>query len=669
MIRGQFETKTGLIKVEIPDVGTTETVEISDLSTIKYEFDLIPDSPDVDSVQALYNKVDIEIFQFSDSQVDLYDRLLGQLIGGNALPVNLFLDSDQFGFFIEINDIKLNEIDRTITLKSRVRYNSTATVLSVFDDIQTADPTKLKTFRPDPDVSAEELDCVGVADWIAQGMKSVFTNNFTSIVRSAPTSSPQNYNQFNYTFLPDAPLGDTVGLIMARLNKADFITFTGYTSVNSFVTHVGGNIFTGANFTAILDVGDKVLLGDSPSGEPLIEVDVIDIISDSKMELSDAPTTLSQTFLWSYRKKNDLSNYLAVDSLKELAAIEGSIFGTGFSRNFYVNRIQEQDVVTIDWDEVTENDIEPFFNPIGKAENEQLASTFSDPINKTLKEGYDNFGVIPVSSGTWQLPKILGGISQLKPIPGNNEEVNLRLAPGYPFLNKAISRVLINRYDGEYSAPESWNIDFEPILALCRTGLRSYVRSLSSDGRGIVIDFTAFKARSVKPWNLVQFVNAPDKYMGKLFRPTTIDYDIVRDLVSIKAYELVDADIPEPDLSIEVFLESESTMIVTTEFIGIPEPTSVSLILNTTESTLSWNTPSLGTPDTYSIQYAIDSGSGFGAWNSLVTGLSGSLTSHTFDACAIASNNDVIKCRIQAIFPSVTSEWVESNNDTLTGCV
>jgi len=86
--------------------------------------------------------------------------------------------------------------------------------------------------------------------------------------------------------------------------------------------------------------------------------------------------------------------------------------------------------------------------------------------------------------------------------------------------------------------------------------------------------------------------------------------------------------------------------------------------------TLDWDEPDAGSPTSYSIQYAIDTGAGFGSWNSLNASYTG-VAPYTFDACSLASNTDDIKLRISATYsnPSETSLNIESNTETVSGCI
>lgn len=726
MIYGEFTTKTGLIRVEVLDNGSTEQVEVSDIGSLKYEFDLVPDSPDVTSVQALYEKIEIELFQFGFQRTDLYDRLIANAKAQGGLRVNLYIAGDLFAFFIQVNDIKLSEVDRLITLDCRVLFDENATVLDVFNAMN---PNLFRDFFPDGDTPSERLDATPVGEWIGEAMRSVFLNSFPSVVESGRTGLNNNYNKKNYTDFDDLPQ-ERVGFIMAKIEGDHFVTFEApvYQGVISFKE---GGVFEGSDFLNTVKSGDKYRLFDPGGSFIRASGTVSNVISDNEVDLGGSPTSIvGRKYAFFIEKRVSFEDYPALESLQELAAIEGAIFGTGFGRNFYVNRVLDQLIVDIPWDDVTDISPEPFWNPFAGGAVTQLARTFSDAQSQTKNIGVENFGIIPTSGGSWELPLITDARSSLANTERSEYTINLSLPPGYPFLNKARCRADL-KYIGKYSDPALWYFDFSPSIALCRSGLRSLRKALSSDGESLFIELTCFEATRVKPWNLFRIVDgdvnpAPDKYKNRVFRSTSIDYDFVRDMATFEAYEILDSDIPEPSFGLNAFGESSSSgsvslsvqkvisvsgesassgqMVidvagttyvdakgasqssgtveafkaatvnaegtsdssgeVTTNVIlaDTPEPRNVMLSLGSPQ--VEWDAPTLGTPDKYEINYRVNGG----FWNALDNNISGSATSYSFDPCSIANNEDNIQIRLRAVFPSQTSSWVESNSVELFGC-
>jgi len=554
-ISGSFDSKTGTIKVHIDDGGSLANVEIASIGNLKYEFDLLPDSPDVESVKAIYNKIDITIYQHSYAQDDLYDRIRNNSISQDGLKVTLTIvdgvNEDDFQFFIKVNDIKLSLSERLIKLVCRVLYDEDATALSVFDEIPAG---VTETFRPDDSEAGEELDCTGVLDWIEYAMKKVFVNDLPAQMQSCPTNLGTNYQSENFTSFDGFPTGVT--FLMAKMDDPPFTGFDlgeDAISIQGSMFHDGNGYLTNAYFPEYWQAGDGLFEVRTSIGQPIYSgpVEIDEVVSSSQIFINTFSSKAAGRYIAKYRSRYSTANIKAVSTLQEIAAIEGAIFGTGFGKNFYVNRIQQNDVVEIEWDDIEDSDIETFFNPLGGGFVYQIAKTVKNITGGSagdyeLNEGPPAYGTWPVSTGNWEVPTITDGKVTVQKIEGIEQEVNLTLAPGYPFLSKAWGDNVNNRLLGRYDESTGiWFLDYDPVLTLCRTGLNSIQRSLSSDGRGIIVEFKAFGAKSIMPWNLVKIVNGPSRYNNRLFRPTSLDYDFVLDTVGVKAYEILDSDLPD----------------------------------------------------------------------------------------------------------------------------
>jgi len=295
MINGSFRSKTGVISVAIDDGGTATNVEVSDVGGLRYEFDLIPDSPEVDSVQALYSKLDIEIFQHDRGNNDLYDRLLTNLIAQGGASVIITVGGDPFRFFVQVNDIKLDEIERTIKLSCRPRVDSSAKSIDVFDDIETADNTLLEPFLHNDEFPTETLDCVGPEDWIKYALKQVFLNDDDVIFESCPTGLNLNYHQKNYNSYSGGIPDNMVTTVMVRLDPQIFTDTENAVDGEQVIRYEGGKSFTGGGFSDI-SPGDLLYVslegGRLGTFSELFTVDAI--ISDNELTVVENVTTLAQ---------------------------------------------------------------------------------------------------------------------------------------------------------------------------------------------------------------------------------------------------------------------------------------------------------------------------------------------------------------------------------------
>lgn len=541
MITSTFTSKAGAVTLEIDDGGSATTTEITSMGKIKYSYDITPSSPKVETVKAFYAKCTIEFFQYSPTQEDLYGRLRTAILSeeNHKIKATVTIAGNAFIFFVSLQDITVVEKTRLMSVELRPLIDRAVGVMSVFDSIPIG---AFVTFRHNEDV-AEELDACGVADWIDQAMKDIFLNNYDSIVLSNPTGLGAGYDTNNYTSFNGRTLSSEVLLTMVKMPSSIFKKLEEVSADEKFsrgsVFSNGTGTLTGGDFGG-LSVGWSIRLINTAGQSIFFIID--SIVSDAEIVVSSpsAPVVPVAGFyaINLHAKLATTDAYTALDALQGLAGIEGAIFGQGFGKNFYLNRIQEQDVVSINFEnEVVDMGSEIFYNPLGGGFVEQVATTIKDLDSGDLNEGTKTFGIFPVDSGTWRIPRIVSTRSSIDEIIGNDSRLNLRLAPAYPFLSKA-KAISASMIVGNYT---DWDFDFDPIFSLCRAGLLSYQRSLASDGTKDTIEFTIFGMSKVKPWNLIEFTNIPalySKYADRKFRPTSIDYDPVQDLATIKAYEI-----------------------------------------------------------------------------------------------------------------------------------
>ena len=573
MITGSFTSKVGEIEVKIIDGGASVDAEITDIGNLVYEYDLLPDGPEVDAVQVLYNKISISISQYSHTKVDLYDRLLANVVSEQGVKVELVADGDTFPFFIQLQDIELSEVERVITLDCRVLYDESVTVLEVFDAIEADAPALLKTYVQDLS-DAEELECVGVLDWIKYALNKLFLNDYDNIAHSVDTGLPPAFTPKNYVSFASALPANQIAFTMIRMTDPPFggidvdaewvraevpvVKFNSSTQVFEILeTPVDYDL------QKALRVGDNVRFYPGTLFPPTWNERVVsEIVSSTQFKVSGSvSSSWNPNQLWEIKKKTSTADLLATQALQELAAIEGSIFGTGFGKNFYLNRLVDQDVASIDWQEVQDFDVSIFQNPIGISIT-QLAKIINDfDVNlssgnfpEVFNQGIANYGVWPAVS-PWTtpdraLPVIVDATAVVSEKPGITSQLRLNVAPGYPFLSSVMYDATATKFYGTYTYDSfKWYQNTLPTVALCRSGLMSYMRSLNTEEIGIIIEFTLLGAKSIMPWNLVEFTGAglPTKYSTKKFRPTKLEYDLVNDTVKVKAYQIFEADVPEPN--------------------------------------------------------------------------------------------------------------------------
>jgi hypothetical protein len=228
-------------------------------------------------------------------------------------------------------------------------------------------------------------------------------------------------------------------------------------------------------------------------------------------------------------------NQVANDSIKELAGIEGSIYGTGFSKNFYVHRLSDNDTeyVTLNYDLVSEIK--------QKKLNKFLQATVVRQIADYNNEGFNQFGQIPdIEIGTGltrslRIPLMRGAGAFVRGNENATKSLEINLAPVYPFLNKA------SKTGDRYIAFSATSNTAQTALerSITSAGARSYSQSLNQQSGGAKIEFTYLDALALKPYEVFQFDStAPEKYQNKQYRITSIAYDFVKNESKVVGYQI-----------------------------------------------------------------------------------------------------------------------------------
>jgi len=406
------------------------------------------------------------------------------------------------------------------------------------------------------------LNCLPVEDYLEASMQSVFANNFDAYIKLSKTSSNVSYFRSNASwddgtngFVIVDPVDLPLPLKAENFQEPEELTVTA--NVTSNVTVFGpynDNGITVDYFsyyeyyveatdlfnefpvgTAIgwfaddQTVGPLGILRSKSSTSNVVVVGPV--ITDSLPIGSTAPIGGSEQILTNTRifVYDSELNQVANDSIKELAGIEGSIYGTGFSKNFYVHRLSDNDTeyVTLNYDLVTEIK--------QKKLNKFLQATVVRQIADYENEGIPNFGQIPaivIGSGltqSFRMPNLKGSGAFVRGNENATKSLEINLAPVYPFLNKATKEGtrFVNLTDDTAILER----------AITSAGALSYAQSLNQQSGGLKIEFTYLDALALKPYEVFQFDStAPEKYQNKQYRITSIAYDFVKNESKVVGY-------------------------------------------------------------------------------------------------------------------------------------
>jgi hypothetical protein len=563
MITSSFDTKSGTISLQI-DTTASVGAQILSVGSLSYDYDQTPDSVSIDRVQALYSQLPISIMQYGDLGEDLWDILVSEATISD-IEVNVSLTTwerivYEFPMRLRLADISLDERSRTISLRLIPNVNLTATVADVFTAIAT--PKKVNFARkygaPINQSKTYVQKATGVLDWIDSALNIVFGNNFSNDIKPSKTNGEPSVTEYIYDSVDNTSVG-TRSLLMLNLglddvtpDEGDYIKvpangLISFTEIPSgLLPSVNGSYnitisITGASFLGQIQFGDKIVLKSGIGykgdifGIQTIGTSTLTIVTDDPVIYFDEP--------WEILRPSAPNVAPAVGVLKDLAGIEGSVFGTGFSKNFYFNRLDRTSgsTVTINYDMVTDFKPTPFYLSLG-------SSIVAQRADGSRGIGSDRYGSMRFGANDTRVPNLVDYTSVALGNANASKELKIELAPGYPFLNKG--KIAIGGWEGDYTTGSAGSglgpqLDTQLEAILTANGIRSYFQALNNTEGGISIEFTVMGAVSMLPWETIQFdTRAPEKYRDRQFRPTSIKYNFVNDTVTIKAYQIDDITTP-----------------------------------------------------------------------------------------------------------------------------
>jgi hypothetical protein len=323
---------------------------------------------------------------------------------------------------------------------------------------------------------------------------------------------------------------------------------------------------TGTNFSSSF-VGKNLYYFNN--NIPVILGVVTKFVSTIRLEIAMLPESVDISDVRAGIESAILPNQRpAIEVLKELAGIEGSIFGSGFSRNFYINRLTDtQTPVELDYANVINAKLNRTSLYLGNSIVTQLSAQTSRLVSKVKKKKSfwdklfgrqrfttevsdlpdDPYGTYPSTDtdpASRQLPVMRRVTSGNIGNPRASKELRIELAPAYPLLSKGEGSVNINFIGQKVLAADGNGVLADTSLesALTANGLRNYLRALSSVDGDFVVDFEIKGAFSLKPYETFQFTDAPERYQGKTYRVSEIRYNLLADTVKVKGYKINEFD-------------------------------------------------------------------------------------------------------------------------------
>lgn len=258
MITGTFTCESGTVTVSIDTGVGTHTAHLTSVGSIKYTFDITPDSVVIDRLMAIYSKMDCSWGLYATDGQDLYDLL--SVISGKAdvtVTVDTWAgDSFVFPFSLEAKDVSLDERTQIIKTSFGVYADDTVTVGDVWDEIATNHASSIFTFRVSHTIhGTRNYDAVSVPKWYEVAMGLVFgtaTTIFESYDVQANPPFQEPPDLLVYSPVPiDASNDDKVVYVCMDVDGLTYDTGTDAESylaiqvMQSLAGHEGGVFGTG----------------------------------------------------------------------------------------------------------------------------------------------------------------------------------------------------------------------------------------------------------------------------------------------------------------------------------------------------------------------------------------------------------------------------------------
>jgi hypothetical protein len=230
------------------------------------------------------------------------------------------------------------------------------------------------------------------------------------------------------------------------------------------------------------------------------------------------------------------TNASVIGTFGRLAALQGAMYGSAFNTNFYVQRNNLQDTVTLtadDLDDIT------FIETSRAVRSLQLrlvnTDTSGNPISNirpdTIAERYFNRLGAPIAT-----PLVFDNDDDRRVSLGYNLGNNLEIGvyDGTGFNGDGVMNVIRNGATSDQQ-PESFLLGILPNSG----GIDNYVTAYGAGSNRIKIKCVINDVFALKPWETFQFdTSVPLRYRNRVFRPSSMDYNFIDGTIRVEAFSL-----------------------------------------------------------------------------------------------------------------------------------
>jgi hypothetical protein len=467
----------GTFWLEIDNPGEETNVVLQDISTIDFEFDLVPTQQTDARVGGIPGTITVTLWDDMTNRGSFYDAL------ENAI-----------GTYEDVTDITYPRANCNfiwITRKDSTEYKFPFSLS--FADIGIDERTRLSTAKLNP----KTLNTT-IFEWGENRASSVLPNDipyyFATYLMNINNGVMAGYAIYDTI----SQLNDTFGTIYETAKNLATINVTGYYG------------------TQAVNVGAFPLLNEASNyGNGTI----------IPQFLFNGVSTASYI---------DAANTTMVDMVKKFAAMEGAIFGSAFNYNFYINRLTNVNNVVITNTDVTDLS----FVSTPRAYNSITYTSRTTPNTSVGGIVFTDGESFPNSNVTFlayrDAPQQQSfGFSNYNPwlVYGALQyDAGATIFPPYAYVNNATpivnNRNILNTYQ-------------DALFFRSYKAFAAALGVSSTNKSAMRIELDVLDASKIKPWEVIRFnETVPSRYWGKHFRPTSLSYDLKADRVRVTAYEI-----------------------------------------------------------------------------------------------------------------------------------
>jgi hypothetical protein len=242
------------------------------------------------------------------------------------------------------------------------------------------------------------------------------------------------------------------------------------------------------------------------------------------------PSTLEGTVVYAFTNTNSINSIRQNDPIRNkivsAAALEGAVFGSAFSVNFYMNRLRTN--VNI---ELTNSDLES----IKYVQLDRQVNTVNVFLNTQVYTS--GFQALPGNT-TPPTAKVSGEIAGY---PLGTQFVGLDLQAHAPQFNRGLWEFFGVTTTRVINAD---SVGLDTVTgAIAQLGAKAYSQAFSCyqvSGVPNKVDMTVLGVDKVHPYHAIKFTgDAPEVFKNKHFRPSSIKYNFKDDKTQITAYEII----------------------------------------------------------------------------------------------------------------------------------